>query len=51
MEVWINKYRENNDFSSCEHWTEGSGLPILPALCTEERGKGVLEELNLLLFG
>lgn len=43
MEVWINKYRENNDFSSWEHWTEGARLPILPPLCTEERGKGVFD--------
>ncbi|KAK3897538.1 killer toxin subunits alpha beta [Staphylotrichum tortipilum] len=43
MEVWINKYRENNDFSSWEHWTEGAELPILPARCTEERGKGVFD--------
>ncbi|KAH6856359.1 hypothetical protein B0I37DRAFT_402917 [Chaetomium sp. MPI-CAGE-AT-0009] len=43
LEVWINKYANNKDFSHWEHWTEGNQLPNLDKRCTEERGTGIFD--------
>jgi hypothetical protein len=46
MEVWVNKYAQNKDFSRWEYWAEGAGSPNLDAAggrCREKRGHGVFD--------
>ncbi|KAK4188151.1 hypothetical protein QBC35DRAFT_463225 [Podospora australis] len=43
MEVWINKYKTNNNFNQWEHWTKGNQLPVMSTVCEQKKRIGVFD--------